>query len=263
MATQWRLTGDYFENCNCDVACPCLFSAGRAADLAAEPGRLRCRARVPYRQRELRRRLARRAERRAGGACAGADGRGQLVGRRLYRRTRRRPADRGARRDLHRRRGRPDGDLRAADRDASRGQEGADPLCDPGQEPLGRNPRHHEHGGRAGCRRCIRAARCGPTRGTRPRPTGSRWPRAARAAPSPITACAGTIPGATGITPRSAGRTRPCAATAARRGLLASPLAQRNLVLALLLAAAASCWAWLFLMPGWRDGRHGERGHRT
>ena len=24
MATQWRLTGDYFENCNCDVACPCL-----------------------------------------------------------------------------------------------------------------------------------------------------------------------------------------------------------------------------------------------
>lgn len=24
--TRWRVTGDYFENCNCDVACPCLFS---------------------------------------------------------------------------------------------------------------------------------------------------------------------------------------------------------------------------------------------
>jgi hypothetical protein len=23
---KWKLTGDYFENCNCDVICPCLFS---------------------------------------------------------------------------------------------------------------------------------------------------------------------------------------------------------------------------------------------
>ena len=23
---QWRIAGDYFENCNCDVVCPCLFS---------------------------------------------------------------------------------------------------------------------------------------------------------------------------------------------------------------------------------------------
>ncbi len=23
---QWEFTGDYFENCNCDVVCPCLFS---------------------------------------------------------------------------------------------------------------------------------------------------------------------------------------------------------------------------------------------
>jgi predicted metal-binding membrane protein len=37
---------------------------------------------------------------------------------------------------------------------------------------------------------------------------------------------------------------------AAHRSRLASPLAQRNLVLGLLLAAAALCWAWLFLMPG-------------
>jgi hypothetical protein len=26
--TTWRITGDYFENCNCDVVCPCLFSPG-------------------------------------------------------------------------------------------------------------------------------------------------------------------------------------------------------------------------------------------
>ena len=25
--TSWQITGDYFENCNCDVVCPCLFSA--------------------------------------------------------------------------------------------------------------------------------------------------------------------------------------------------------------------------------------------
>ena len=24
--TRWQLAGDYFENCNCDVVCPCLFS---------------------------------------------------------------------------------------------------------------------------------------------------------------------------------------------------------------------------------------------
>jgi hypothetical protein len=23
---KWQLTGDYFENCNCDVVCPCLVS---------------------------------------------------------------------------------------------------------------------------------------------------------------------------------------------------------------------------------------------
>ena len=25
--TQWRLTGDYFENCNCDILCPCEVSS--------------------------------------------------------------------------------------------------------------------------------------------------------------------------------------------------------------------------------------------
>ncbi len=37
MPTQgkWRLSGDYFENCNCDVLCPCLVSPG--APLTARP----------------------------------------------------------------------------------------------------------------------------------------------------------------------------------------------------------------------------------
>jgi len=32
---KWQLTGDYFENCNCDVVCPCLVSTG--APLTARP----------------------------------------------------------------------------------------------------------------------------------------------------------------------------------------------------------------------------------
>ena len=37
MATQtkWRLSGDYFENCNCDVVCPCLVSP--ATPLTSRP----------------------------------------------------------------------------------------------------------------------------------------------------------------------------------------------------------------------------------
>ncbi|HZY69517.1 MAG TPA: DUF1326 domain-containing protein [Thermoplasmata archaeon] len=27
MDTQWRLAGDYFEACNCDIACPCVFTS--------------------------------------------------------------------------------------------------------------------------------------------------------------------------------------------------------------------------------------------
>ena len=25
---RWQIVGDYFENCNCDVVCPCVFSPG-------------------------------------------------------------------------------------------------------------------------------------------------------------------------------------------------------------------------------------------
>jgi len=35
MATAWRLSGEYFENCNCDVVCPCLVSP--KAQLTSRP----------------------------------------------------------------------------------------------------------------------------------------------------------------------------------------------------------------------------------
>ncbi|HJU17950.1 MAG TPA: DUF1326 domain-containing protein [Stellaceae bacterium] len=37
---KWQLAGDYFENCNCDVVCPCLASS--AAPLTARPSRGTC-----------------------------------------------------------------------------------------------------------------------------------------------------------------------------------------------------------------------------
>ena len=42
MAVQkrWQLTGDYFENCNCDVVCPCLVSPN--APLTAQPTQGAC-----------------------------------------------------------------------------------------------------------------------------------------------------------------------------------------------------------------------------
>jgi hypothetical protein len=40
MATKWQLTGDYFENCNCDVVCPCLVST--AQPMTARPSRGAC-----------------------------------------------------------------------------------------------------------------------------------------------------------------------------------------------------------------------------
>ena len=47
--SKWRLTGDYFENCNCDVVCPCLIST--SAPLTTRPTQGMCRraAGFPYR----------------------------------------------------------------------------------------------------------------------------------------------------------------------------------------------------------------------
>ena len=38
--SKWRLSGDYFENCNCDVVCPCLVST--APPLTARPTQGEC-----------------------------------------------------------------------------------------------------------------------------------------------------------------------------------------------------------------------------
>jgi hypothetical protein len=40
MAATWQLTGEYFENCNCDVVCPCLFSPG--PQMTAQPTQGAC-----------------------------------------------------------------------------------------------------------------------------------------------------------------------------------------------------------------------------
>jgi len=42
MAAQkkWQLSGDYFENCNCNVVCPCLVST--SAPLTARPSQGVC-----------------------------------------------------------------------------------------------------------------------------------------------------------------------------------------------------------------------------
>jgi len=40
MAAQWQLSGDYFENCNCDVVCPCLISS--KAPLTSRPTQGAC-----------------------------------------------------------------------------------------------------------------------------------------------------------------------------------------------------------------------------
>lgn len=44
--TRWQIAGDYFENCNCAVACPCLFSA--AAPLTARPTEGACEVGLAY-----------------------------------------------------------------------------------------------------------------------------------------------------------------------------------------------------------------------
>ena len=36
----WQLSGEYFENCNCDVVCPCLFSP--APQMTAQPTQGAC-----------------------------------------------------------------------------------------------------------------------------------------------------------------------------------------------------------------------------
>jgi hypothetical protein len=86
---QWHLSGDYFENCNCSVVCPCLVS--KAAPLTSRPTEGVCD--VPL--------IFHIESGRYGGIAldglnvalaipyAWADGRRELVGGRLYRSARR------------------------------------------------------------------------------------------------------------------------------------------------------------------------------
>ncbi|MQG89220.1 MAG: DUF1326 domain-containing protein [SAR202 cluster bacterium] len=39
MSTEWKISGDYFENCNCDYVCPCIIT-----NMAAEPTHGSCKA---------------------------------------------------------------------------------------------------------------------------------------------------------------------------------------------------------------------------
>ena len=39
LTTQWKISGDYFENCNCDYVCPCILT-----NMAAEPTHGTCKA---------------------------------------------------------------------------------------------------------------------------------------------------------------------------------------------------------------------------
>lgn len=43
---QWRLSGDYFENCNCSVVCPCLVST--VAQLTARPTEGECNVPIAF-----------------------------------------------------------------------------------------------------------------------------------------------------------------------------------------------------------------------
>ncbi len=140
---QWQLSGDYFENCNCSIVCPCLVSA--AAPLTSKPTEGFCN--VPL--------LFHIDSGRYGDVALDglnvavmlharvmAEG---LVGGRLYRSTRRRQADRGAGCDLYRSRRRTHGCLHAADQHHAWGEQGPDHLPDRRQDALSRNPRHFAH----------------------------------------------------------------------------------------------------------------------
>ena len=81
---QWHLSGDYFENCNCSVVCPCLVS--KAAPLTSRPTEGVCNvsADFPYRKRHVWRHRARWPQCCARNSYARADGRWELDGGSLH-----------------------------------------------------------------------------------------------------------------------------------------------------------------------------------
>ena len=143
--TNWRFSGDYFENCNCDVVCPCL--ASLRAPLTARPSQGVCDLALFF-----------HIDRGSYGELSldglnvaviahwpgpMADGNGTLAAYIDERAGDRQTAALG---DLRRRGGRPDGRLCAPRGRQSRCKEGADQLCDRRQIPFGGNPRHPPHG---------------------------------------------------------------------------------------------------------------------
>ena len=139
--TNWRFSGDYFENCNCDVVCPCL--ASLRAPLTARPSQGVCDLALFF-----------HIDRGSYGELSldglnvaviahwpgpMADGNGTLAAYIDERAGDRQTAALG---DLRRRGGRPDGRLCAPRGRQSRCKEGADQLRDRRQIPFGGNPRH-------------------------------------------------------------------------------------------------------------------------
>ena len=83
----WSIAGEYFENCNCTVACPCIFSAN--APFTSQPTEGACEVLLclSHRSRLVRRCFAGRFESGHGGPNARADDRRQLAGGPVCRRT--------------------------------------------------------------------------------------------------------------------------------------------------------------------------------
>src|SRR5262249_27668920 len=75
MATQWHLSGDYFENCNCSVVCPSLVS--KAPPLTSRPTEGVCDVGVIFHieNGKVWRRVARRPQCGVGDSHSRADGR--------------------------------------------------------------------------------------------------------------------------------------------------------------------------------------------
>ena len=42
MAERWRIAGEYLENCNCEVLCPCLLGPRSATGALARPTEGHC-----------------------------------------------------------------------------------------------------------------------------------------------------------------------------------------------------------------------------
>ena len=145
MAT-WQLTGEYFENCNCDVVCPCFASS--VVPLTSRPSRGACDVALIF-----------HIDKGTYGDLAldglnvvvivhtpgpMADGNWTAAAYIDYRADDQLTAALGA--IFTGAEGGPIAAFCPADRNPTRRQEGADPLFHPGEEPVGGNTQHHADG---------------------------------------------------------------------------------------------------------------------